>query len=67
MHHWITRLMAGVVAAAPATLLAHPGHGTTPPETVQHYAFEPVHALPVLVVAAAIVVGMVARRSRRSR
>ncbi len=38
------------------TLLAHPGHGTTDPQTAQHYAVEPLHALPW--IAAIVVAGV---------
>jgi hypothetical protein len=50
-----------------ATLLAHAGHGATDPASVGHYALEPVHSLPVLALAAALVALLAYTRWRRSR
>ncbi len=53
------------------TLLAHPGHGTTDPNTVTHYAIEPLHALPwmaVLISGVILAVSyrvLIGRRNRR--
>ncbi|MEZ6148436.1 MAG: hypothetical protein R3B91_24000 [Planctomycetaceae bacterium] len=46
-------LLSCALSAAP--VLAHPGHGTTDPQTVTHYAVEPVHVMPWL---ATVVVGV---------
>lgn len=46
--HTTLALIASTLATTP--LLAHPGHGTTDPQTVTHYAVEPMHVLPWLAV-----------------
>ena len=47
----LTGFGAALIAALgfAATALAHPGHGTIPPEQPAHY-LEPVHVLPVLLI-----------------
>lgn len=61
-------LMAMVVAAtSAATVLAHPGHGVTDPETPAHYVLEPVHAIPVLLLVAACVMVGIRRRAANRR
>ncbi len=52
--------------ALPAAAFAHPGHGTTPPDSVSHYVFEPIHALPIVVLVTAIVVVYFLRRRKSS-
>ena len=39
-----------------AMFLAHPGHGTTDPESWRHYLTEPVHVLTALAIVALAVV-----------
>ena len=40
--------------------LAHPGHGSTPPESVEHYVVEPVHSLPMgMAIGATFMAGIV--------
>ncbi len=65
-------LLSLATASIPATAFAHPGHGTTEPESWVHYLTEPVH---VAMFAAAVSLGVVvvggwrrarARRDRRS-
>lgn len=46
---------------------AHPGHGTTPPESVRHYVLEPVHGLPLLVLVGAVVAVSLAHQWQRKR
>ncbi|MCA9074324.1 MAG: hypothetical protein R3B91_14635 [Planctomycetaceae bacterium] len=47
-------------------LLAHPGHGTTDPQSVTHYVGEPVHALPlVLIVVAVAALSLLSFRQRK--
>ena len=61
------RTLAALVCCCPATLLAHPGHGTTEPETISHYALEPIHLLPVAVLIAATGIVWGLRYWNRSR
>lgn len=73
MGTWVVRTFR--VAAIPlvfwsllsstSELLAHPGHGVTSidPESAVHYAFEPVHGAPLLlVIAVAAILFFVFRR-----
>ncbi len=61
-----TMLMGMLVTGTSAgTVLAHPGHGVTDPETPAHYVLEPVHAIPVLLLVAAC--WLVAWRRRASQ
>ena len=63
-----TMLMAMVIAAtSAATVLAHPGHGVTDPETPAHYVLEPVHAIPVLLLLAACLLVALRRRAANRR
>lgn len=57
--------LAGAVLLLGGELWAHPGHGTTEPQSVEHYAFEPIHAAPWVVLVAAI--GVLAYRLWRQR
>lgn len=50
---WVVALLC-----APSLVQAHPGHGVTDPRTPSHYAIEPVHVVPVVVVVAALVIAM---------
>jgi hypothetical protein len=43
--------LAALLVLAPSIALAHPGHGTTEPDTWTHYVTEPVH-VGVIVLAA---------------
>ena len=36
-------------------VLAHPGHGTSDPSGLPHYVTEPVHLVPLVIVAGAVV------------
>lgn len=56
--------MAAVLAACGQAAWAHPGHGVIPPENPAHW-LEPVHAVPIALLAAALVA--LAFRRRRSR
>lgn len=58
---------ATVVVALPAAALAHPGHGSTDPHGALHHLLEPFHALVLgSIVASAVVLRILARRSARS-
>jgi hypothetical protein len=46
---------------------AHPGHGTTPPDSVRHYVVEPVHGLPLLLLVGAVVTVSLAYQWQRKR
>ncbi len=58
-----------VLFCLPSAVLAHPGHGTTAPETVSHYVAEPVHVAPLLAIVVIIVAGisLLVARLRRCR
>jgi hypothetical protein len=56
---------AGALLTA-GELAAHPGHGTTAPESVEHYVFEPLHAAPVIALLAGCALAVVIRKRRRS-
>ncbi|MGD9857681.1 MAG: hypothetical protein AB7U20_22280 [Planctomycetaceae bacterium] len=60
-------LLSAIVGTADI-VLAHPGHGATDPQTVQHYFAEPVHLAPLLVIVAAcaVTISLLAVRRRRS-
>jgi hypothetical protein len=47
--------------------LAHPGHGTTEGDTAAHYLLEPVHGLPLLLLAGAVAVSWTVFRGVRRR
>ena len=53
------------LALAPATALAHPGHGTTDPGSVAHYLLDPVHAMIFGVATCMAVFTAVGWRRRR--
>ncbi|MFO1094273.1 MAG: hypothetical protein U0992_13345 [Planctomycetaceae bacterium] len=65
------RRLTGIGAASIVTLgsaaaaLAHPGHGTIPPEQPAHY-LEPVHVLPVLLIGLGVA-AFARRRSQRNQ
>jgi hypothetical protein len=54
----------------PALANAHPGHGHTDPRSAAHYVVEPVHVMPVVVIAGALVLAALTLylvwRARRS-
>jgi putative copper export protein len=61
----LTALLASL--AVPTTALAHPGHGTTEPDSWAHYLTEPLHvAVIAAAVSLALGVGLAWRRSRRA-
>ncbi len=64
MHRSIAWL-AACLMLCPESASAHPGHGVTQPETAAHYVLEPLHALPVLLIALAIGGVLHAARLRR--
>lgn len=51
----------------PGSLWAHAGHGVTEGDSLFHYVFEPVHFVPVVVLAAAIGVPLLIRYWKRNR
>lgn len=53
--------------SATGRLFAHPGHGTTTPDSPAHYVFEPVHALPVVAIVVAIAGAVLFLRRRQGR
>src|SRR4051812_9892673 len=53
-----------VTAGSGAVAVAHPGHGTIPPEQPAHY-LEPVHVLPVLLIISLGVAAFAWRRAQR--
>ena len=57
-----------LVAAVSSSAWAHPGHGTTEPTSPAHAA-EPVHLLPVILLAGVVALGgfSVVRRLQRIR
>ncbi|MBX3162680.1 MAG: hypothetical protein KF773_42355 [Deltaproteobacteria bacterium] len=50
----------------PSAALAHPGHGSTPPESWTHYLTEPVHVglAAIALIAAAAAWRRLRRRAR---
>lgn len=48
-------LVVAMMFVSSAVAFAHPGHGTTPPGSLAHYVFEPVHAVVLIAAAAGIV------------
>jgi hydrogenase/urease accessory protein HupE len=66
MYHLLASL---VFLAAPATVLAHPGHGETEGFSVIHYFTEPVHAVVTILAIAAVItlVGYARRRQSRDK
>lgn len=63
----IILLAAVLLLGAGSLVRAHPGHGTTPPESVRHYVLEPVHGLPLLVLVGAVVAVSLAYEWQRKR
>ena len=63
----LAALLASLWAIAPATALAHPGHGHTDPDSWAHYLTEPVHVAAIAGIAAlAVGLGVAWRRARRT-
>lgn len=54
------------ITLAPAVALAHPGHGTTEPQSWAHYLTEPVHIAGVAAIAAIAILLERARSRRRA-
>ncbi len=65
----VSTSIAALVVLAPATALAHPGHGHTAPDSWLHYLTEPVHAIAAAVALGAGIALTVGswRRSRATR
>lgn len=64
----MTLRLASLLMLAPTVALAHPGHGTTEPESWTHYLTDPVHATMLGgAVLGAIVVARTWRRATRRR
>lgn len=40
-----------VFTCLPGVVWGHAGHGVTPPDAPQHYVLEPIHSLPVVLIA----------------
>ena len=55
-----------VTGCLAATAAAHPGHGVTDANSVTHYVAEPLHAVP-WVAAAGALIGCLAWRLLRAR
>lgn len=69
LHQRFTSVLATLLAVMRAApVWAHPGHGTTDPTSPSHAA-EPVHLLPVVLLAVAIALGgfSVVRRFQKVR
>ncbi|MFV0446035.1 MAG: hypothetical protein ACK5Q5_20860 [Planctomycetaceae bacterium] len=60
-------VIVAALCALPSTVLAHPGHGETAPDSLTHYAFEPVHLLPVVTLLAVAMVAWAVRHWKRNR
>lgn len=58
-------LAALATTLVPAVALAHPGHGTTEPQSWVHYLTEPVHIGGVAAIALVAVLVERARSRRR--
>ncbi len=56
------RLAAIAVLFAPAIVEAHPGHGHFAAGSWAHYLLEPVHAIPLAIVAWFAVIVVALRR-----
>ena len=50
------KLLALLVCLVPATAFAHPGHGTTDPDSWSHYLTEPEHVLALCGAVGLVVV-----------
>lgn len=51
-------MILAAMALSPAGLLAHDGHGLTPASNAMHYLTEWVHGAPLVLLAAAMVIGL---------
>jgi hypothetical protein len=51
----MVRALGLLLGMAPSLVLAHPGHGETDPGSIAHFAFEPLHAVPVALLLIAVV------------
>ena len=60
-------LLAAVCTLVPATAFAHPGHGHTDPDSLAHYLTEPVHAIPLALAAAFVIIAVAGWRIRARR
>lgn len=60
------RVLLGALLA-PATALAHPGHGETAPDGWLHYLTEPAHVMLLVALGSVAVVGVRWRGARKSR
>lgn len=60
-------LVAALCSLVPATAFAHPGHGHTDPDSWQHYLTEPVHVIPLALLAAIVIVAIMGLRARVRR
>lgn len=58
--------LIGTLVAAPVAY-GHPGHGATNDQSVVHYLVEPVHSLPLLLLAVGCAAGWYALRAARKR
>lgn len=70
MHSALSRRLSfslGLAAVVSPTLAwAHPGHGQTNPESVAHFALEPIHSVPVVALLLAVAAArLLLARSRR--
>ena len=75
MRRWIG-LAALISGFSAVTALAHPGHGSTPPDSAEHYVAEPVHAVWIVAGFVAVVLtgiwltrraGLTRIRARKNR
>lgn len=67
MQRTLRSLFTLAATLAPATAMAHPGHGSTDPESLSHYLTDPLHA-SVLGLALGLVIACSIgwRRHRRA-
>ena len=63
----IRALLAAVCTFVPATAFAHPGHGHTDPDSLAHYVTEPVHAIPLALATAFVIIAVAGWRIRARR
>jgi hypothetical protein len=52
MSRAVTWLAGAVALLSAIPCAAHPGHGTTAPDSIEHYVAEPLHGWPLAVMAA---------------
>ena len=62
----IAAALATLSALSPAVASAHPGHGTTAPNSWTHYLTEPVHIAVLGVALAGLSLAHIAWSARRS-